>query len=119
MNRRNFLTGAIAATTGGILVAADVLSTKTIFLPPKGGWNANDLTRVPETRYHTISITTPINLNPNDLIDVGGTMYRVTAVNYLPGSIGGPQVMKYALAPANGFFLPVVRNSPSGIYKLT
>jgi hypothetical protein len=45
MNRRKFLAASLAATTGGILVAADLLSTKTFFLPPAGGWIK------PEIRY--------------------------------------------------------------------
>lgn len=38
MDRRRFLRAAFVATAGGILVARDLISTKTYFLPPAGGW---------------------------------------------------------------------------------
>jgi hypothetical protein len=37
MNRRKFIT-ELALSAGGILVAKELLSTKTYFLSPYGGW---------------------------------------------------------------------------------
>lgn len=37
MNRRKFLSYALSA--GGVLIAAELLSTKSYFLPPTSGWH--------------------------------------------------------------------------------
>lgn len=39
MNRRGFLKGFVGAVAGAAL--AEELSTRSIFLPPRGGWWAN------------------------------------------------------------------------------
>lgn len=111
MNRRNFLAASLAGTTGGILVAADMLSTKTFFLPPAGGW----LQKPRPIIYGTIEATMPVHpwsvatvrmrepripLNLYDLISVNGEMHRVAGLEHLSGGIGGPSEIELQLVRA-------------------
>lgn len=56
MNRRNFLR-AFTVTAGGILVAEELLSTKTYFLPPRrlGVWQ-------PLRDYYAIDVWSPVTI---------------------------------------------------------
>lgn len=101
MNRRKFLAASLGATAGGILVAADVLSTKTFFLPPAGGWRQDrDILYGYPVRPYAIggmsdgsrlkvSMSAPPGLmNLNDVVAVNGRPHRVTALEYATGAFG-------------------------------
>lgn len=111
MNRRKFLAASLAATTGGILVAADLLSTKTFFLPPAAGWRP----QIPivygrswlDDALSSIQVrVTSGMLGIGDLVSMNGTPYRVMATRDLSGGIGGPSVVELDLVSDRWFEAP-------------
>lgn len=112
MNRRKFLAASLAATTGGILVAADVLSAKTFFLPPAGGWwqpsvYGTSEARLPggeswDDRYSIVQMRVRSDLpTVGDLVDVNGKLYRVIASRAATASGSGwPEITQFDLAVA-------------------
>lgn len=97
MNRRKFLAASLGATAGGILVAADVLSTKTFFLPPAGGWRS-DLPILYGRPAYPISgmlyssmirmAVKPGQLQLHDIVAVNGRQHRIIALESLQHELG-------------------------------
>jgi hypothetical protein len=117
MNRRKFLAASLAATTGGILVAADLLSTKTFFLPPNGGWRQSKPLPVVygknDYRYGdhcNLMITVkPGLLQYGDLVSFNDQLHRVIGIQLEGGLVKAGLRCEDLSAGKPPYYIPIPR----------